>query len=46
MGWIDPFTKTDSKSLIVSPNPNPNKFLILAENKVLIMPKQALGYNY
>jgi hypothetical protein len=25
VGWIDPFTKSDPKHLLVSPNPNPNK---------------------
>jgi hypothetical protein len=45
MGWIDPLTKTNQKPLIVSPNPNPNKLWILAENKVLIKLKQALGYS-
>jgi hypothetical protein len=39
MGWIDPFTKTDPKPLLVSSNPNPNKSWILAKNKVLIKPK-------
>jgi hypothetical protein len=42
MGWIDPFTKTDLKPLLVSSNPNPNKSWILAKNKVLIKPKQTL----
>jgi hypothetical protein len=25
VGWINPFTKSDPKPLLVSPNPNPNK---------------------
>jgi hypothetical protein len=33
MGWIDPFTKTDPKLLLVSSNPNLNKSWILAKKK-------------
>jgi hypothetical protein len=43
VGWIDPHIKTDSKPLLVNPNPNQNKPWILAENKIFIKPKQALG---
>jgi len=43
VGWIDPLRKTNQKPLLVSLNLNPNKPWILAENKVLIKPKQALG---
>jgi hypothetical protein len=35
--------KTDPKPLLVRPNPDPNKLWILAENKVLINLKQAMG---
>jgi len=46
MGWIDPFTKTDPKLLLVSSNSNPNKSWILTQKKkVLIKPKQALSYS-
>jgi hypothetical protein len=41
VGWIDFFTKTSLKPLLVSSNPNPNKRWILAQNKVLIKSKQA-----
>jgi hypothetical protein len=40
--WVlvfDPCTKTDPKPLLVSPNSDPNKPWILAENKVLIKSK-------
>jgi hypothetical protein len=46
VGWIDPLTKTDPKSLLVSPNPNPNKPWILAEKKIIIKLKQALSYSW
>jgi hypothetical protein len=42
VGWIDFFTKTGLKPLLVYSNPNPNKPWILAQNKVLIKSKQAL----
>jgi hypothetical protein len=45
MDWIDPLTKTNSKSLLVSLNPDQNKSWILAENNVLIKLKQTLGYS-
>jgi len=45
VGRIDPLIKTESEPLLVSPNPNPNKPWILAENKVLIKPKQAYDAN-
>jgi len=41
--WAELLTKTGPKSLLVNPNPNPNKPWILTKNKVLIKPKQALG---
>jgi hypothetical protein len=43
VGWIDPLIKIDPKSLLVSPNPNPNKPWILTKKKVLIKPEEALG---
>jgi hypothetical protein len=46
VGWIDPFTKTNPKLLIASPNFYSNKFWILDKNKVLIKFKQALSYSW
>jgi hypothetical protein len=45
MGWIDPLIRIDPKPLLVNQNLDPNKPWILAKNKVLIKPKQALSYN-
>jgi hypothetical protein len=45
MGWIEPLTKNDPKSLLVSPNLDSNKSWILVENKALIEIKQGFGYS-
>ena len=38
--------KINSKPILVSPNLDPNMSWILAENKLLTKPKQALGYSW
>jgi len=44
MDWFDPLTKLTQNLKLKSPQPYPNKPWILVEDKVLIKPKQALGW--
>jgi hypothetical protein len=44
LNW--PSYKNDSKPILVSLDPDPNKAWILAENKILIKLIQALGYSW